>query len=257
MDFLNKITISEISHASIVEFKTGEKADMVCRPWNGVAFSLGGALVYIHNHTTIPLQNNSIVYLPRDSTYHIRCTHGGSFAVINFQEAEDISPRHFKATESSAIDTIRSVFFTMNPIFLRGFTEHRAEILSYAYKIFSLIADHASQSFSPILNHAILYIEQNLENPQLSNHSIAKELYISEVYLRKLFANTLSVSVKQYILDKRIEKARALLAESTLSVTEISQHCGYANVYYFSRSFKEKTGMSPMEFVKKYRVLKL
>ncbi len=254
MDFLNKITISEISHVSIVNFKAGEKSGMVSRPWHGIAFSLGGELVYIHNNVTIPLKNNHIVYLPKESTYDIRCIHGGNFAVINFQVAQDIATQHFKTTESTTIEIIRRVFFTMNNVFLRGFVQHRAEILSYTYKIFSLIADYELQSISHILSHAIEYIDQNLQNPQLSNSSIANLLNISEVYLRKLFANTFSVSVKKYIIDKRIEKAKALMMESTLTITDISERCGYSNVYYFSRSFKEKTGLTPTEYSKQNRI---
>lgn len=254
MDFLNKITISDISHVSIVNFKTGDKSYMVSRPWHGIAFSLGGELVYICNNVKIPLKSNNIVYLPKESTYDIRCINGGNFAVINFQAEQDIAVQNFKTTEATAIEIIRRVFFVMNKVFLRGFVQHRAEILSYAYKIFSLIADYELQSVSPILSRALEYIDQNLHNPQLSNSSIAKLLHISEVYLRKLFANTLSVSVKKYIVDKRIEKAKALMLESTLSITDISQLCGYSNVYYFSHSFKEKVGLTPTEYLKQNRI---
>lgn len=254
MNFLNNITISEITHVSIVNFKIGEKSGMISRPWHGIAFSLGGELVYIHNNTTISLKNNHTVYLPKESTYDIRCIHGGSFAVINFQTTQDIAIQDFKITKSTNQEIVLRTFFVMNNVFLRGFVQHRAEIFSYIYKIFSLIADYEVQSISPILNHAIEYIDQNLQNPQLSNSYIANQLHISEVYLRKLFANTLSVSVKKYILDKRIEKAKKLIREGTLTITDISERCGYSNVYYFSRGFKEKTGLTPTEYSKHTRI---
>lgn len=250
MNFLNSITISEITHVSIVNFKTGEKSGMVLRPWHGIAFSLGGELVYIHNNATISLKNNHIVYLPKEITYDIRCIHGGSFALINFQATQDIAIQDFKITESTNQEIILRTFFAMNNVFPRGFVQHRAEILSYAYKIFSLIAYNELQIVSPLLSQAIEYIDQNLQKPQLSNSFIANQLHISEVYLRKLFTNTLSVSVKKYIIDKRIEKSKALIREGALTITDISERCGYSNVYYFSRSFKEKTGLTPTEYSK-------
>ena len=167
---------------------------------------------------------------------------------------QDLAIQDFKITESTNKEIILKTFFVMNNIFLRGFVQHRAEILSYAYKIFSLITYNELQIVLPILSHAIEYIDQNLQKPQLSNSFIASQLHISEVYLRKLFTNTLSVSVKKYIIDKRIEKSKALIREGTLTITDISERCGYSNVYYFSRSFKEKTGLTPTEYSKQNQI---
>lgn len=48
----------------------------------------------------------------------------------------------------------------------------------------------------------------------------------------------------------RIEKARHLLADRNLQVAEVAERCGYSGVQQFSRAFKERTGMSPLAYVK-------
>lgn len=48
----------------------------------------------------------------------------------------------------------------------------------------------------------------------------------------------------------RIEKAKALLSNEEMTVTEVSALCGYQSIHHFSRTFKQHTGMSPLQFVK-------
>lgn len=52
----------------------------------------------------------------------------------------------------------------------------------------------------------------------------------------------------QYITELRMNKAKELLINTDFSVSQISEICGYDNVYYFSNTFKKLTGISPLKF---------
>ena len=54
----------------------------------------------------------------------------------------------------------------------------------------------------------------------------------------------------KYITKKRISYACDLLVSNKYSVSDIASMTGYSDVYYFSRVFKENTGMSPLEYKK-------
>jgi AraC-like DNA-binding protein len=54
-----------------------------------------------------------------------------------------------------------------------------------------------------------------------------------------------------YILKTRIAMAKELLCEADMSVTEISESCGFSSISYFSRTFKNETGMSPLKYKKR------
>lgn len=93
-------------------------------------------------------------------------------------------------------------------------------------------------------------IHENL-GEDLSVAKLAEDLYVTPNYLSRLFKRTTGEGCNEYIVRKRIEKARALLEGSTLKVGEISQMVGYTDMNYFSLAFKKHTGMSPT----KYRAL--
>ena len=55
-------------------------------------------------------------------------------------------------------------------------------------------------------------------------------------------------SAKAAEKQRKIEEARSLLDASSLSVTEIAEQCGFSDLYYFSKVFKEHLGVSPRKY---------
>ena len=64
---------------------------------------------------------------------------------------------------------------------------------------------------------------------------------------------TYNKTVLNYINSLKIREAKALLRESKLSVTEISEKLGFNSIHYFSRLFKKTTGHSPKEYIRSIR----
>src|SRR5690554_103348 len=67
-------------------------------------------------------------------------------------------------------------------------------------------------------------------------------------WFRRMFKNDTDLSPHQYFLQLKIMRAKGLLRTTTLSVKEISYECGFESIHYFSRLFKQKTGLTPGEF---------
>lgn len=101
------------------------------------------------------------------------------------------------------------------------------------------------------LNAAVQYIHMHLnESPTLSETAAA--VNISSSYLSKLFVNCMHTPFSTFVLNEKIILARKLLAESRLSINEISREAGFSSSAYFSDCFKRITGESPLQFRKKY-----
>lgn len=69
---------------------------------------------------------------------------------------------------------------------------------------------------------------------------------LNRQYMSTMFRERAGVSLQQYIIGNRMEKAKLLLRYS--SVTETAELCDYANVYAFSKAFKKTVGISPREY---------
>ena len=90
-------------------------------------------------------------------------------------------------------------------------------------------------------------IMKNPENPW-NISEIAESLYLSKSYLQKIYKSYFNKSIIEEMIQFRIEKAKELLVQTNMTVTEISRECGYSSYNYFVRQFKLAEGVSPSEF---------
>ncbi len=78
--------------------------------------------------------------------------------------------------------------------------------------------------------------------------SIAKELFISEGYVSRIFADKLKINFRAYINGLRLNRALKLLNETNLSVSEIAYDCGFSCMRTFNRVFYARFGVSPSKY---------
>ena len=93
------------------------------------------------------------------------------------------------------------------------------------------------------------YIKNNLKE-KLSVEVICSEFNISKNALYGLFAKKLNTPVNQYIIDMRMTKAKSLLNNSNMSISQIAQEVGIYNQTYFCKLFKKEVGISPKGYRK-------
>ena len=76
---------------------------------------------------------------------------------------------------------------------------------------------------------------------------------LSVFHFSRVFAHAMGVSPYRYLAERRIMRAKNLLAQDQLSVAEIGQICGVANPAHFSTAFSKAVGMSPSTFRRESR----
>ncbi len=94
---------------------------------------------------------------------------------------------------------------------------------------------------------ALIYMENNFSS-YITNDDIANAVGISSSHLRLLFKKHYGVSLRQRLNEIRVRRAKELLSSGMFTLAEVARTCGFQNEYYFSRVFKQLTGISPGKY---------
>ena len=81
---------------------------------------------------------------------------------------------------------------------------------------------------------------------------LAKRFFINKFYLSKIFKETYGTTVNNYLISKRITRAKQLLRFTDMTVDEIGVAVGMGDANYFSRMFRKVEGTSPSEYRKQW-----
>lgn len=131
-------------------------------------------------------------------------------------------------------------------IFVNSMTNLQGEELFELTRMFfiKLLDNKEEQNSHEIVERAKFYIMEHMSD-NLSVSDIASYLYVSPNYLSKLFKRTTGEGCNEYIIRKRIEKAKLLLQTTSIKTSKIAEMVGYKDTNYFSMAVKKNTGMSP------------
>ena len=162
----------------------------------------------------------------------------------------------YTPNENMPLKTVEAIFQQTRMFFLRG--DFQGCIESAAYLLHGLrcmevgkpkSSSHSSETIEQIVS----YIQKNattIDNLEEISHSF----FISKSHLCHLFKQQTGITVYDFLLRIKIEKASNLLATTKRKIKDICQECGFNSEYYFSRRFLMATGISPSKYRKEFSV---
>jgi len=106
----------------------------------------------------------------------------------------------------------------------------------------------ANPHFAEWVRSAQEYINENLADPGLSCQQIALHTGLSLRHLNRLFKQEIKMPIFQYVQQKRLEKACALLENPGTSIGQTAQYCGFRQSSHFSAWFSRHTQRSPRSY---------
>lgn len=98
-----------------------------------------------------------------------------------------------------------------------------------------------------IVTNIINYLEDTLAS-DTSVAEMALTFNYSAKYMGKLFKKYTGKGIREYVNERRLAKAKTLIANSNKTITEISGMVGYNNATYFSKLFKKRYNVSPHDY---------
>jgi two-component system response regulator YesN len=105
-------------------------------------------------------------------------------------------------------------------------------------------------NLSPIMDKVIDYINQNYTDPELAVPNVAELFHMNSNYLSKRMKQEVGASFLEYLTELRISKAKEILDDSmqNIKIGDLAIKVGYTNQYYFSRLFKNRVGICPVDY---------
>ncbi len=101
------------------------------------------------------------------------------------------------------------------------------------------------------MQRVVEYVEQHLEDSDLSVVELAETLGLSKSGLYRKLKGLLGVTPKDFVVKARMNRAVMLLENTTLPVKEITYRCGFSDQSYFGKCFRSAYGVSPSEYRQK------
>jgi len=98
------------------------------------------------------------------------------------------------------------------------------------------------------------FMSKNLHRA-LTLKDIAAAANVSVSSVREIFRTNCGKGVIEYFIDMKIEHAKKLIRDDNYNITQIAELLGYSGPHYFSRQFRQKTGMSPLQYSKSIKSL--
>jgi AraC-like DNA-binding protein len=135
---------------------------------------------------------------------------------------------------------------------IRGdITENQRKQLKAALQIsgLELMDDHKAiliERIKAVVVEMVHYAEE-LPKTNFSDY-LSEKLQYDYTYLANLFSETAGITIQNYIIAHKIERAKELLLYDELTLTEISYRLNYSSVAHLSNQFKKITGLTPTFF---------
>lgn len=245
MDALGNMSVTEILGVVTVYSPKGEDTKVSDRESYGLSFCYNGQITYTLDGIDYVSDPGSAVLLPKGRTYILHHDKTGNFPLINFDCVEFLSDKHIVLPLKNPA-ALLSQFEYMKKLAL--FEGNRVKLMSEFYSLIDGINAQTNEN-NTIIGASVAYLEANLSDPLLTNEALAARSNISEVYFRQLFLKQYGITPRQYIINARIAKAKQMLSSGNKKISAVAEECGFTSVYHFCRCFKERTGMTPTEYM--------
>ena len=224
--------------------------------YNELIFHFSGHATVYFDDEILETRKNTIRFLPQGQVkrYDVDRYETGECIVAYFHTDQPVSQTAFVA-ELPQAEKIGHLFRKMFSTWVGKNNGYYFEAISLLYKIFCEMqkTNYIPQQHYLRIKPAIQEIHDRFLSEDLSIERLSHMCGVSDSYFQRLFKEKFGVSPKKYLIQLKINHACELLRLDQYTVTQISQLCGFSDVFFFSRQFKAYMGISPTQFVEKYK----
>lgn len=251
-----------------VKTKSWSMNSLHSHPHYEIYFLSKGERLFFLSNSLYTLGAGTLVVVP---PYAMHKTEGGPFERFNINVSTDYLDSFQKKTldvlakgiaikiPESKMQEIKKLLSQMSESerLLNYKDNVKSALFGYFIYLISNIAEENKvessaeilQNAPPIVLKMINYLTDNYDK-KISLETLEKTFFLSKTTLCKQFSKAINCTIADFLLNIRLNKAKFYLTETKKTMTEIADLCGFCSQNYFGLIFKQKTGLSPLNYRK-------
>ena len=213
-----------------------------------LTFLISGEMTYYVDDVRCDMSSGDIVYVPAGSVRQREIKDvSNDYISVNFHSTEALPIEYL--SKNCINNELKMLLNCIESMYSLRMSESSKKKICHLLEALTIqISDNLAESIeSSLANIIVSYLNAHYQE-RITLKDISQLTYFSTAYCESEFKSQMGRSIIQYLLDIRIEEAKKLLAESSLSCSRIANAVGFEDANYFSRVFKKKTGYSPLVY---------
>ena len=205
---------------------------------------------YTVNGVAVPLEKGDIIFIKQDSIRQRASVSDANYISFNFKTEDPLDlPVFMKDAVSDVVYHLLQAFESIFR-YTNNLKDERFGILLTC--LIKQLKKQCELQSEPLLVVKIKnYVRLNFSH-KITLADISAHTHYSIPHCEMLFKQATGTSIMEYIIKKRIDTAKSLLVEGTLSLPEIADEVGFSDYNYFSRIFKKQVGVTPLRYKNSY-----
>ena len=216
-----------------------------------IGIHLSGSAVHYFKSLKFTMSENCIYFLNQKDDYKVKVLEKGVAFSVHFTTYEPIDTESFCIKISKATEIVRLLTIIEKEFLSK---DNELGLMSDFYGLCSELNKIYQKSYFPKdkrMTDAEKYINTHFtENDCLAK--AARQSLVSRRRFNELFKSCFGLTPNRYLIGLKIEYAKNLIRTNCFSISQIAEKCGFSDVYYFCKVFKNETGTTPTEYKKHY-----
>ncbi|MBR2612083.1 MAG: helix-turn-helix transcriptional regulator [Clostridia bacterium] len=221
--------------------------------YHELIFHFSGQTTHYFNDKKFEIKPNMVRFLPKgeNKKYDVIRKERGECIDIYFLSDKPLSEEAF-ILDVGRNERIARLFRRIFATWMAREEGYYPDCIAILYQIIAemMRLQKTPTSHLKKIQPSINKIHQSFLDENLSIDELASLSGMKSSYFNRLFVEHYGISPKKYIITLKINYACELLRLGQYSITQVADLCGFANIYFFSRQFKEYMGITPTRFAK-------
>lgn len=268
-----KMPVGELFQVSEISLIRGGEIDEHIQYCDEITYAVSGKAMIYSGEKCEEIREGQVHYIKSSLKHKIVASDDANFnyICIGFFPGKDIPEINsffnvreetdtFIKDDDGSLKNLTSLFLNefymqdeQSHIMINSFFLQILISLARIYKgNFNYIDKKSSSTSNYAVYKALRYIDKEFMHIT-SVKDIAKALSYSEYYLSHIFSEKIGMSIKEYIVKKKLYSAAEMLKTSDLSIDRLSEYLNFNSAHTFHQAFKKSYSLSPGEYRKKYR----